>query len=376
MKQKLSRKELYDLVWCTPLSSLSNQYNISDTGLRKMCKRLDIPVPKMGHWQKVMFGKRTRVSPLPVNSAVEQEIELEVLTDDSVRSTSVVSEVKVLQLQIEMEMGDRLVVPQKLSNPDKLTHATRQRYLGADRDDWRETYSKYPEYLSISTSKALHPRALRIFDAFVKALRFRNHDVMMGYRTTEAVIFGEHIEMELNERNKMIKDESRSYSATQYVPTGILYFATRPYYSEKTWSDGKVPLEDQLSSIVAYMEVKAKIRADETRVRKIKQREQEEKARLQKELEKRQDTELVNFKLLIKKTERWQQLRLIRGYIDELESKSIERNLFNEEIKEWVQWARGKADWYDPHINATDELLNEVDKETLTFNRKASGYWY
>lgn len=38
-----------------------------------------------------------------------------------------------------------------------------------------------------------------------------------------------------------------------------------------------------------------------------------------------------------------------------------------------LAWARGKVDWYDPFINKDDELLNEVDKKTLTVVKK--GYW-
>ena len=32
---KLTRKELYDLVWAEPLSRLAKKYKISDNGLRK-----------------------------------------------------------------------------------------------------------------------------------------------------------------------------------------------------------------------------------------------------------------------------------------------------------------------------------------------------
>jgi hypothetical protein len=185
-------------------------------------------------------------------------------------------------------------------------------------------------------------------------------------------MFGEDIEMKLIEKNKRVPDGSWS----RKVPTGILYFSGRPNYNEKIWSDGKLKLEDQLSHIIAYLEVKALARAEEARLWRIKQEEKEERDRIQKELEERQELELENFKLLLKKTKRWQQLRLIRGYIDELESKSMQMNLFTEEIKEWVQWARAKADWYDPHINAKDELLDDVDTETLTFTRKRSSYWH
>jgi hypothetical protein len=227
----------------------------------------------------------------------------------------------------------------------------------------------------MSTSEALHARALRFFDTLIKVLRFRNHEIQAGYRRTEVSMYGERIEIWLNEKNKRVNDPTSSYPRTDSVPTGILYFAARPNYNDKVWTDGQTRLEDQLSHIVAYLEVKAKVACEETKIRRIEEQKQEEKRRIQKELEQRQDLELKNFKLLLKKTERWQQLKLIRGYIDELEAKSMERNLVTQEIKEWVEWARGKADWYDPQVNAADELLNDVDKETLTFNRRSSNYW-
>jgi len=286
---------------------------------------MNIPLPKTGHWQKIRHGKRPKITALPSDYTGDETVELELLTEDTVRTTTVTDEVKSLQLQIELELGERLIVPQKLTNPDKLTHATRERFMASNRDDWAATYDKYPDHLSISTTEALQARALRFFDTFIKALRFRKHDIEMGYRRTEAILFGEKIEVRLNEKNKMVKDLSGSYPSTNYEPTGILYFVARPSYSDKTWTDGKLKLEEQLSNILAYLEVKAKVLAEETRIFKIKQQEQEEKRRIQKELEQRQDLELKNFKLLLKKTERWQQLKLIRGYIDELEAKALSR---------------------------------------------------
>ncbi len=58
MEQQLSRKELYDFVWSKPLLQLSKEFGLSDNGLRKICKKYYIPLPKMGHWQKVQFGKK------------------------------------------------------------------------------------------------------------------------------------------------------------------------------------------------------------------------------------------------------------------------------------------------------------------------------
>lgn len=53
MAQELTRKELYNLVWAKPLTQLAKEFGLSDNGFRKICKKYDIPLPKMGHWQKV-----------------------------------------------------------------------------------------------------------------------------------------------------------------------------------------------------------------------------------------------------------------------------------------------------------------------------------
>ena len=57
---KFTRKELYDLVWSSPLSILARKYNISDNGLRKICIKMNIPLPETGYWQKLRYGKTVK----------------------------------------------------------------------------------------------------------------------------------------------------------------------------------------------------------------------------------------------------------------------------------------------------------------------------
>jgi hypothetical protein len=56
-KTSFTKKEFYDLVWATPLSRLSTTYDISDNGLRKICKKYAIPIPPNGYWQKRKHNK-------------------------------------------------------------------------------------------------------------------------------------------------------------------------------------------------------------------------------------------------------------------------------------------------------------------------------
>lgn len=45
MSKSVTRKELYDLVWSTPMIKLAKEFNLSDNGLRKVCKKYNIPIP-------------------------------------------------------------------------------------------------------------------------------------------------------------------------------------------------------------------------------------------------------------------------------------------------------------------------------------------
>ena len=62
----ITRDELYVQVWSRPMTILSKEYGISDVGLKKICNKLNVPVPGVGYWQKIKYGKQATKTPLPV----------------------------------------------------------------------------------------------------------------------------------------------------------------------------------------------------------------------------------------------------------------------------------------------------------------------
>jgi len=54
--EKLTREELFDLVWTTPMSKLAARFGVSDVALAKVCVKLDIPRPSRGYWQQRAVG--------------------------------------------------------------------------------------------------------------------------------------------------------------------------------------------------------------------------------------------------------------------------------------------------------------------------------
>ena len=116
MKETITRKQLYDLVWSTPMTKLAKKYLISDSGLRKICERMNIPMPKSGHWEKIRVGKQVEIIELSDEYSGASEIILDVRQegDDSQGPFSPLIE---LQKKIENDKNISLVVPDRLVNP-------------------------------------------------------------------------------------------------------------------------------------------------------------------------------------------------------------------------------------------------------------------
>ncbi len=61
----LTRQELYDRIWATPVLKLATEFGISNVALAKRCKKLNIPLPPRGYWAKLAVGEAVNKTPLP-----------------------------------------------------------------------------------------------------------------------------------------------------------------------------------------------------------------------------------------------------------------------------------------------------------------------
>lgn len=65
MSAKLTRQELYALIWDRPVTKLAKEFGISDVALHKICRKFRIPTPPVGYWMKKAHGKPITTTPLP-----------------------------------------------------------------------------------------------------------------------------------------------------------------------------------------------------------------------------------------------------------------------------------------------------------------------
>jgi hypothetical protein len=369
-KVTLTREELYNLVWSTPILTLSKKYNISDVGLRKICIRMNVPLPQAGHWQKLQFGKKIIKSPLPDNYKGEQQVSLILRNENTSQDIDTRSIIQNLQYEIEENLKSKLIVPERLSNPDKLIIAVKDSFSKRRADDFLyiDTVKSWRDELDIRVARVNIGRCLRFLDTFIKAMRARGHDVQIKNGDTCAIIDEENFKIQFREKMKKVITKDGTWDRMVYHPTGILAFQVNRF-STKEWKDGKVTIEEQLSRIIAHLELAAMEVKEWKNKIKIDEDLRKEKEKLKREYELMQENDLCKFKEMLGKASRWHKANNLRDYIKAVEEKEITNN-DSIELREWLDWARKKADWYDPFIESKDILLNEVDKETLVIKKK------
>jgi len=60
-----------------------------------------------------------------------------------------------------------------------------------------------------------------------------------------------------------------------------------------------------------------------------------------------------------------QETNTFRNYIDHIEKKELAVEQPDGAILAWVQWAKDKADWYDPLIKKDDEWMVGIDRNNI-----------
>ncbi len=352
---KLTRKELYDLVWAESLTALARRLNIQYSYLRIICNDMNVPVPPNGHWTKLKFGKPVNVIELPLEYDGVPEVSISKVEAANKRTDSPMT---IKKSPIECTNKDEnliLSVPKKLINPDPLILAA-QKMLNEYR------YNKYNDHgmvraegtLNIRVSRNNIGRALRFMDTLIKLLKSRGHSIQGKY-TGSILIDNEHFEFKLNEKTNRISAETK-WVSSRYESTGLLYFEIGGYMG-RSWIDGKILIEERLSNILLKIESTIDLNKEERLKIEEHYRKLREEERIIREQEERIEKERSDFKNLYEQAKRWERARLMRNYISAVQTDAIAKNGLTEELQNWLKWARENVDLYDPLINRTDDIL-------------------
>jgi hypothetical protein len=261
--------------------------------------------------------------------------------------------------EIENDQRVNLKISGKLIDPDLLVMGAQQELLKRNERSTRDL--EYDGVLShfngllIRVAPKNINRALRLFNALIKAFRARGFQ----FQGSNA-IQGNH-NYEISIREKLIRLDN-----LKKKPTNILCLKVNSGYPTFEIYDSKNTLiEEKISRIIAKVELD--IEYFERAWTEVAQRE--EAARLIEEKKTKVLTtkkeELAAFKTLLTSAKRHHEVKLIREYVNFKEELAKNERSYDEDLQKWVEWARKKADWYDPNINALDSILDELDKDSI-----------
>lgn len=367
----ITREELYNLVWENPLSKLAKKYNLSDNGLRKVCKKLDIPLPKNGYWQKIQFNKKVIKEKLPLNNTVEASITLKFRKNSETVINGEVNELNQLTKELKNTLKDTIIFPEKLTKPNQLI-------IDAKNDLKDKKPSLYhnmnglvntsPGIIDIAVTPHNIKRALLFMDIFIKAIQNRGHKIIIK-DGTRVIINNIELRIDLREKLKRKIIKGTHWDSTVLEPSNILSLRL-DIYPIKEWTDtGSSKIEDKIPSIIAKLELQAIQEKQQAIEREIWNREYERKRKIEEDFEAKRNFELKEFKGLFQKANRWHQAEILRKYIFEVEKKAKENNSLTEEVIKWLEWANNKVEWYDPFTEKEDETFEKVNRDTLEYKR-------
>jgi hypothetical protein len=345
-KVKLSRKELYDLVWSTPLTALAKQFEITLARIKSACKEKKIPIPELGFWERKKFGKQTIIPELPIDNSYW------VNTPIWFTPTAELCRNRIKQIRDEIEKSCKkfCIVPDNLTNADRLVIEAKYN-LQTKKPYWygrEEGYvSSDSEQIPIFVTKKNIKRALRLANALIKLVKARDHQIEFENQSPKINIDGEKYDFSVREKQDRILNPGKGNEFI-YKPSGLLVISIGQYSRKREFLDNKQPLEKQLSTILAYLEYVTddwkKTMAWHDAQRKV--REEEEKVML--EARKREQEERDKFRKLVRDANRWHQAVILRDYINAVDIIANKNNVETENLKGWINWARKKVEAFDP----------------------------
>jgi len=351
---ELSRKQLYDLVWSTTMSNLTQKYALSRDGFKKICKQFEIPIPQNGYWLKRQYNKKVKIEKLnPVFGGVDKIV----LTLREEGSSVNIDQTPLTMRTKEIECAPNaiLIVQDSITKPDIITIQTKEYW--EDKIKYKSNNNEHIIVYPIRVGDDLRKRALRFMDTFTKLLRYRGHTIADEYGKTKLLIDTVFIDFDLREAYKRVPAKSL-YNSFDLVSTGELIFSIGKYSRVKEWRDGKFKIEEILAKIMAKLE----IYAEEEKISKEKSRiwnlNYQEELKRKEEIRQRKNQEIEKYNNLVKLSEQYNKTLMIRQYIEEVKHKAINSNNLTPEKQEWINWANDKADWIDPLINKPVEILD------------------
>ncbi len=370
---KLTREKFYELVWTTPTVQLAKTYGISDVYIAKLCKKHHVPKPPLGYWARRQHGHKVSSKPLlRINNPELQTIYIpkRPTPDIPIEQPTEVEQ----KIAFEKSEANRIKVLEHLENPHPSVERTLKSLESARGDEKGIVRPKARGCLDVAVGKSSINRAMKIMDAFLKALESRRYPVSIlegeKGRATIATILEENLAFRLEEayerKEKPLNRDQKENLAKwgyyfreyDYILTGNLSIRiTQGGYDgeRKSCSDTKTRrLEDNLNKFMVLLINAAQGSKRDRQEAEERQRKREEDHRRWQEEEERRYREQERVKEFDSLLAAWINCQNIRCFIQAVEQSAAGKGIEiapESDLSFWISWARKRANALDPIIS-------------------------
>lgn len=343
---KILRETLYQRVWSTPMTKLAREFDISDVGLSKVCRKNGIPTPPPGFWAKAVHGKAPARPPLPPSQTEH------VVFDAPRHRVPVPANLKLLArteapvvrlLPIASEDDEEGMAAVSSATYDVLRNAK------PDKDGFVRSRSSNVFTCAVSSSSVA--RAAQILDAIERGLTASGVAVQRDRESKQVFLVFEQEKVGLtlaevyNRKDEVKVDPRYEWMKTHvytYTFTGELKLLLEgDYAGRKVWSDGsRFRLESKLGDFIDGVKAAAwGIRAVREE-REARQRYWAEQARL-REVAAEHERRLKQFRdNFAAEAAAWSRHREAVAYLAFLtEKSSVGMESLPEDGKAWLVFA-------------------------------------
>ena len=372
MIKTFSREELYEEIWEISAKQVSLKYDLRYSDLLKKCKEFEIPIPNGSYWYRKNTGQDLSelIVPLPQNDINEVHIDRKSLKNSRIKaakhkedSTENTTSIRSSLSFIEDDKIELII--EAVSNLNQAPNKRLHKSVANLRDkiaEWnkREKAASYPYFDSRHRYNDLkEPK-------FVKNISLNSLPRLWDIQIDKDSIRFEVIESTDKVSHELTKEEAKELAKYNdsvkfnryafkprikkydYIPNGKFRFKI---IDGKYIKDTKeFTLEQSIPEIIVliyqeYYKVKNLRLEREERARQYEE-EQERKRKLQNRIEEEKKRTMSLLNML----EDFQTANDLRLMADKLE-------IVGKLSKDEIDWIRSKADWIDPIVSSTDELL-------------------
>lgn len=329
-------KDLYALVWSKPLKQICTEQDIAYVDFKQLCTEYRIPIPELGYWTKLRFGKPVSKTALPVEVDFNKEIELEVYK----------------KVKENIKTTPKVLYPKKthplVTIAKKELNITKSYIDAVGRMKW----DRQKNVLPIHTDQKTQKRALSFMNIFLYNMEQRGMKIKFEYGRCNVELYNQTIEINLRQKYHRVRTTNkRGWSTQEFVKSNKLEFLTGSH-NRKSWLDTeKIKIEERIPSILDYIEKNLTYWRD-VRIQQAEKKKLEEiELKKQQEIERLQKIEEEKTVQLFTNAENWQRAELLRKFMDAKKENEISKGTYNKETEKWLAWVTTKINKLNPLQN-------------------------